>query len=233
MFKRIALALSLILALPILAGCLEIEERVSIAEDGVSKLNFTMRLVVPADQIKKNPMDEAKGELSNVGSGVEGITVEKFEVRDEYGQMILDLDLKADSFNALRNAYATFPKEKKRGKKPDGGEVIEKLFSKKGFYAIKKKGKNIVLERRIGIKRKKRKSKGEDKDIDALMSMFGGIMLHFDLMVPSKVVSSNAEDVYGNMLRWTIPLNYLDGHEVTLRAEIESTPELAKAIFKK
>jgi hypothetical protein len=236
MFKRVALALSLVLLLPILSGCFEIGERVSIEPDGTAGLDFKMRLVVPEDQRKKkNPMEEAKGELSNVGSGVDGVTIEKFEVKDEYGQMILDMDLKADSFKALRNSYATFPKPDKSGKKAEGGEVIEKLFSKKGFYTMKKKGKKIVIERKIGIKRRKRKPKGKDKDkdIEALLSMLGGIMLHFDLVVPSKVISSNAQDVYGNTLSWVIPLNYLDGHEVKLRAEIESTPELAKAIFKK
>ena len=235
MFKRIAMAVALVLALPIMAGCLEIEERVSIEPDGTAGLDFKMRLVVPADQMKKNPMDEAKGELSSVGSGVDGVTVEKFEVRDEYGQMILDLDLKADSFKALRNSYATFPKPDKSGKKAGGGDVIEKLFSKKGFYTIKKRGKKLVIERKVGIKRRKKKSKGKDKDkdIEALMSMLGGIMLHFDLVVPSKVISTNAQDTYGNTLRWAIPLNYLDGHEVKLRAEIESTPELAKSIFRK
>ena len=234
MLKKIAAVLSLIIILPLLAGCFEVEERVSIAEDGVSKLDFKMRLVLPDDQKKKNPMDEAKGKLGNVGSGVEGVTVENFEVKDEYGQMILNLDLKADSFSALKNAYATFPKEeKKKGAKPEPGDQIEKVFSKKGFYTIKKSGKKLVIERKIGTKGKKKKSKGKDKDIEMLMSMLGGIMLRFDLVLPSKVISSNAEEVYGNTLHWVIPLQYLDGHVVTLRAEIESTPELAKAILRK
>ncbi len=232
MSKRKLLFLSLLLMLPLLAGCLEIEERVSIAPDGVSTLDFKMRLAIPGEQ-KKGQAEEARSKLGDVGSGVDGVEVVDFGITDQYGQMVLNIDLKADSFSALQNAYATFPKEKKKGKKPEPGDEIEKVFSKEGFYTIKKKGNKLVVERKIGTARKKKKAKGEEKDVEMLMAMVGGIMLRFDLKVPSKVISSNAEEVDGDTLRWVIPLHYLEENRVTLRAEIESTPELAKALLKK
>lgn len=232
MLKKTLFVLSLLLTLPFLAGCLEIEERVSIAPDGESNLKFKMRLTIPGEA-KKNPLEEAKAELGSVGSGVEGVEVVDFGIKDQYGQMVLNIDLKANSFSALRKAYGTFPKEKKKGKKPEPSDEIEKIFSEKGFYKIKKRGKKLVIERKIGSSRKKKKAKGKDKDIEMLMSMMGVITLRFDLQVPSKVISTNAEDVDGNTLHWVIPLSYLENNKVTLRAEIESTPELVKAILKK
>jgi len=231
MSRRTIFFILMILTLPLLAGCLEIEERVSVAADGVSTLDFKMRLAIPGEK-KKGQVDEVREKLGGVGSGVEGVEVVDFGIKDQFGQMILNIDLKADSFSALKNAYATFPKEEKKGKKKEPGDVIEKIFTKDGFYSIKKKGKKLVIERSIGMKGKK-KAKGDEKDVEMLMAMLGGIMLRFDLKVPSKVISSNAEEVDGNLLRWVIPLHYLEENRVTLKAEIESTPELAKALLRK
>jgi hypothetical protein len=232
MFKKISIILSMLALVPLIAGCLEIEERVSIAPDGESALRFKMRMSIPAEMKKKkgNPAEEAKGKFKEVGKSVEGIELTKVDVKDEYGQMVLTLGLKANSFAALSNAYDTFPKDEEKDKAPDKDDELEKVFSKDGFYTIRKKGNRLVIERKIGTKKQKKKAKGKEKDAEMLSTMLGGVTMRFDLEVPSKVISSNAEEVDGQTLHWVIPLAYLDGHQVTLRAEIEATPELAKVL---
>lgn len=235
--KRFMLIMLCLVLLPLIAGCLDIEERVSIAPDGTSRMKFKFRMALPEQTKKKKPEQEVKTKLQEVGSGVEGLEVENLGIKDEFGQMIVYLNLKANSFEALRSAYDTFPKnDKKRDRNnPEPGDQIEDVFSKKGFYTIKKKGRNLIIERKLGTKkkRKKKKAKGKEEDLGTMMAMLGGITLRFDLEVPSRVISSNAEEVNGNVLHWVIPMQYLDTHKVTLRAEIESTPELTKALLRK
>jgi len=220
--------LSLLLILPLMAGCLDIEERVVIMPDGSSALKFKMRMAIPVEAKKKNPAGEIQEQLSTVGSGVDGVRMVDFGIEDKYGQLIFSMNLQADSFSALRKAYATFPRSTKKKRKKSGNDIIDQIFSKKGFYSIKKKRDKLVIERTIGLKKKRKKSK--DEDLDMLVSMMGAISMHFDLEVPSRVLSSNAEEVDGNTLHWIIPLQYLENNRVTLRAEIEATPELIKSI---
>lgn len=225
MFKRI-LAVLVVLALSIsMVGCLDIEEKVALKNDGTTFLTLKVRLMMEGKGVKSDSTD-----IQDLGKGISGIEVVESSTKSIYGQTISIVTIKGSNFSAIKKAFATLPKGDKQEQK-DIGEV----FSEKGFYNIKAKGNRLVITRTInkinmGDKAAKGKKKKDDFGAEMASMMFGGIAMRFDLEVPTKVISSNAENQDGNTLHWVIPLSYLQKNKVTLQAEIESTPELTKSI---
>lgn len=236
MIQRILCAASLIITSTLIAGCFEIEERVSIAPTGESSMVFKLRMSTPEDS--KSTSDDINKKLDGVGKGVDGVTIAEMGAKDIFGQKIFSFGLKAPSMKAMQRAYSTFPKEEKKGdaQKDALNKNIDSVFSEKGFYSVKSKGKNLLITRTFGSEVKAKKKKGKKDEMQGFAEMMnmmtGGAKFRFDLEVPTKVISSNAESVDGNILHWVIPFEYIQRHKVVLTAEIESTPELTKALGK-
>ncbi|MFA4875289.1 MAG: hypothetical protein WC690_08110, partial [bacterium] len=154
----------------------------------------------------------------------------KVTTREVFGQLITELSMKARSWKALAKTYDTLPKEQE---KKDQNVDVDQLFTEKGFYQLKNKGKTIQITRTFvpSNTKKKKEKKGEEGMGDLVSMLMGSIKLRLELDLPSDVVSSNAEEKDGRRLTWVIPLDYLSSHKVVLQAEIKATPELVKALF--
>jgi hypothetical protein len=228
MSKRLIAAAAALSLCALMAGCLDIEEKVTIQPDGPASALLKIRLYLP-----KGGKDEAPPDLDikaeGIGRGIEGFESATVTTREAFGQVISEIALKARSWKALAGAYDTLPREPE---KKDSGVDVDRIFTQKGFWQLKKKGNSILMTRTF-VPAKKKKAKKADEGMGDLVAMITGSMkLRIELDVPSDVVSSNAEEQDGRALRWVIPLDWLSSHKVVLKAEIESTPELEKALFK-
>ena len=56
------------------------------------------------------------------------------------------------------------------------------------------------------------------------------MFIRFELFVPTKVITTNAGEVFGQDLRWESNLGYMLKNPLQLSVEIESTPELEAKI---
>jgi hypothetical protein len=144
---------------------------------------------------------------------------------------VIEIDATAPTFGKLASFYDPMVK-KKEGEKSK--EALDAL-TPGSFYSMKQKGDRITITRTFVPTKKKAKKKQseEDKNAAAMMGLMGGPTMRFELTVPGKVLSSNAEDSSGGRLVWVIPAAYLQEHKVTLTAEIEVSPELVRALGKK
>ncbi len=225
--KRIITSIVGLFVFVMLAGCIDIEERLNIDTNGFSTLRTKIRFTLPED--KKRKVNIKEEDFADMGDGLKDVT---FDVKTEtlYGQLITTMTFRSDRFSALQDAYASLPKKEPGENEPS----FESIFSKRNFYKIKRKGKNLQITRTVGGRGKKRRKGKKDKlDSEIADMMLGMMKVRFDLDVPTRIISSNAESVDGQTLEWVLPLSYLEKKKVTLKAVIESTPELTQALLKK
>jgi hypothetical protein len=229
MFKKTVSIVFLLIAATALTGCLDFEERVTINEDGSGKMRFKTRMVLPKD--KKN--EEVKLDEIGMTKGIDGVSILEITNKSNYGQTILSTTYAADKFLNLRNVYKGFPSDLSK----EGGPELGGTFSEGSFYKIKKKGKNLLITRKLKkIKRKRKRSKRSKDSFQQVggemaKMVMGGMKIRYDLEIPTRVILSNAEEVDGKVLHWVVPISYLGESEVVLTAEIESTPEMTKALL--
>jgi len=210
----------------LLSGCIDIEERLNIDMNGFSTLRTKIRFTLPED--KKRKVNIKEEDFADMGAGLKDVS---FDVKTEslYGQLITTMTFRSDRFSALQDAYASLPKKEPGENEPD----FDSIFSKRNFYKIKRKGKNLQITRTVGGGKKRSKGKKDKLGGEIADMMLGMMKVRFGLEVPTRVISSNAESVDGQTLEWVLPLSYLEKKRVTLKAVIESTPELTQALLKK
>lgn len=232
MIRRLLTAALLMTCCFLFTGCFELEEQVSIDPTGPASALIKLRLTLPQGQKADKGAKGIEIKSDEIGKGIDGFESAKASVRELYGQIISEVTLKARSFKALAQAYNTLPREQGT---PQNQEIkLDRLFTEKGFYQLKNKGKTILITRTFLPEKQATQKKKKDESggmADMVGMMMGSMQMRLTLKVPSDVVSSNAEDQDGRTLHWVIPLEYVSTHKVVLQAEIQSTPELVKALF--
>lgn len=231
MFRKLMVAVMLTAFGLTLAGCFEIEETVTMDPAGPASSLIKLRLTLPQGQKKGKDAPDISIKEAGIGSGIAGFESVKVSMREIYGQMISEILLKASTFKALAATYNTLPKEQEQ--QGEQGPKLDQLFTEKGFYQLKNKGKTILITRTfLPSGKKPGKAKKDEQGLGDLMGMMmGSMQLRLELRVPSDVVSTNAEERNGRTLRWVVPIDYLSTHKVVLQTEIQATPELVKALF--
>lgn len=227
MFRKICTAAAAIALCAMLAGCLEIEEKVSLSPDGPVSALLKIRLYMPKGAKQEKPKALNIKE-DGIGKGIDGFESASVTTREVFGQFISEVSLKARSWKALAEAYDTLPREQEQ---KDQNDDLDQLFTQKGFWQVKDKGKTILFTRTFVPTEKKKDKKAEEGMGELVAMMMGSMKFRVTLDLPSDVVSSNAEERDGRTLRWVIPLDWLSAHKVVLQAEVKSTPELVKALF--
>lgn len=211
-----------------ISACFEVDETVVLNADGSGKADIGIRMAV--DDSKKT--DSAKPTttmLEGVGMG-QGLTVATPTLKQGTGQTVMTVSVSAPKFTNFAGLY------KQDGKSGDkDSKEVRDAFSKNEFYTIKKVGKDRLKITRTFLPTKAakkeaakdKKKKGDfDMDFSSMMSGF----CHFDLNVPTQILSHNGDSVVGNTIRWVVPMMYLQTHKVQFVAEIAATPELLKGL---
>lgn len=223
---RLSLTLVLLFFMLTAAGCFEIEEKTYINEGGGCDMSFVMRFTSPSEKKGKELQKELKSdELQKTMKDLNGVSMTGFEVKNSFGQIVLSMKFHTDECSKLAKVHANIPDEMDK----EGGSGMKTAFSEDNYYKFKKKGSKIEITRTIGPIDTGKTEKKDQLGNELASMMLGGMKLRFELDVPSKVISSNAEDSSNNTLSWVLPLSYLQKNKAVLRATIESTPELEKA----
>lgn len=209
-----------------ISACFEVDETVVLNADGSGKAEIGVRMAI--DDSKKPDDTKPTTMLEGVGMG-QGLTVAVPKLTQGVGQTVMTVSVTAAKFSNFTTLY----KQEAKGGDKDSREARD-AFSKNEFYSIKKVGKDRLKITRTFLPTKvakKEAAKGKkknalDADFSSLMSGF----CHFDLNVPTQILSHNGDSVVGNTIRWVVPMMYLQTHKVQFTAEIAATPELLKGL---
>ena len=211
-----------------LAGCFEIEEKVSILPTGEAMIQFLLRLPITGKE-EPSSQESPKQAVEELSKQLTGFSSVSLNATSPFGQTIVTVTAKAPSFAALAPFYVPLTKKKEGDTSKDALDAL----TPNSFYQMKRKGDRLMITRTFTPPpQKKKKMTEEEKNAAAFMGMFGGAFMRFELNIPGKVISSNAEEVSGSRLTWVIPMDYLQKNKVTLKAEIEATPELMQVLGK-
>lgn len=210
-----------------ISACFEVDETVVLNADGSGKAEIGVRMAM--DDSKKT--DSAKPTttmLEGVGSA-QGLTVASPKLVQGNGQTVMSISVSAPKFTNFAGLY------KQDGKSGDkDSKEARDAFSKNEFYTVKKVGKDRLKITRTFLPTKaakKEATKGKKKDaLDMDFSSMMSGFCHFDLNVPTQILSHNGDSVVGNTIRWVVPMTYLQTHKVQFTAEIAATPELLKGL---
>jgi hypothetical protein len=210
-----------------ISACFEVDETVVMNADGSGKADIMVRMAM-SDSKKSDSVTPTTTMLEGVGMRP-GLTVATPKVVQGIGQTVMTVSVSAAKFANFAGLY------QQDGKGGDqSSKEVRDAFSKNGFYTLKKVGKDRLRITRTFLPTKaakKESAKGKKKD--ALDMDFGSMMsgfCHFDLNVPTQILSHNADSVVGNTIRWVVPMMYLQTHKVQFVAEIAATPELLKGL---
>jgi hypothetical protein len=209
----------------ILAGCLEIEEKVALLPTGEGTIRFLIRLPI-AGKGELKPKEDPAQVVRELSKELAGFTSVDLQTKTTLGQTVIELSAKAPTLAALGPFYGPLAKSKE-GEKPAKGLG---MLSPKSFYTMKRKGDRLLIARTLTPPKQKKLSKDE-QELGAFVGAMSGFM-RFELDVPGKVISSNAEEVSGQRLTWVIPIDYLQKNKVQLRAEVAPPPEVLQALGK-
>lgn len=229
MFKKYVQLIVVLVVAMSLAACFEVDETVVLNADGSGKADIGIRMAV--DNSKKTDSTKPTVTLLEGLGTAQGLSVAAPKLVDGMGQTVMTISVSAKKFSDFLGLY----KQDVKSGDTDSKEVRD-AFSKNEFYSIKKLGKDRLKITRTFLptkfakketaKNKKAKSDGFDMDFSSMMSGF----CHFDLNVPTPILSHNGDSVVGNTIRWVVPMAYLQTHKVQLVAEIAATPELLKGL---
>ena len=237
-----------ILLLPILClvmtGCLELHEIIQWQKDGSAI--YTMRVSIPEfpekDGGKKGKKDkDVEEDIEELFRNTAGTGLQLLDKKDQelFGLKVFSLKLKAEKFPDLNKFYkkmsmgkkAKAAEGKKKGK-DQGKEAFEQLFTKSPYKFKKTKNGTIQVSRSFSppkIKKPKKSKKKEDKkqlgkELEStFMNMF---RLRFEIFIPTELVESNAQIIFGSNLRLETTLGYLMKSPYEINFEVKSTPEL-------
>jgi hypothetical protein len=212
-----------------LAGCLEVEEKVSLAPSGEGTIQFRMRLPIAMEgggSTEVTPAQTAE-ELSKQLAGFRNVDVTS---SSSFGQTIIAVKATAPSLVALAPFYGPLMKREEKEKSQDALASL----TPKNFYTMKRKGDRLIITRTFlpPPQKKAKKQTEEEKNAAAFAGMMGSVFMRFTLEVPGKVLSSNAEEASDGRLTWVVPASYFQTNKVTFTAEIEAEPALIKALEK-
>lgn len=227
MARRMVLPMMLCLLFLFLSSCFEIEEKVTLAPTGEGSIALLVRIPIAGkgDASSDAGVKQTAEELSKELSGFTSIDMGSASAM---GQTLVTVKATAPSFAGLAPFYGPLLKQhEKENQASDLGQVL----TPKSFYAFKRKGDRLLITRTFTppLQKKKKKTE-EDKNAELLLGFMGGSFLRFELTVPGKVLSSNAEEASGSRLTWVVPMNYLQSHKVTFRAEVELSPEAGASL---
>lgn len=227
MRRRIALPIVLGLLGFVLAGCFEIEEKVTIAPTGEGTIRLLVR--IPIAGKKEASEDEgAKETAEELSQELSGFTSVDMHSDSTMGQTLVVVEAKAPAFAKLAAFYGPLLRQKKENQASELGGVL----TPKGFFTLKRKGNRLLITRTFTpVPKKKKKGEKGEKELAVLMGLMGSSFMRFELDVPGTVVSSNAEEASGSRLTWVVPMEYLQNNKTVFRAEVELSPEAAKTSF--
>lgn len=207
----------------LLSSCFEIEEKVTLAPTGESSIALLVRIPVAgkgkapdgADAGARQTAEELSKELS-------GFTSVDMATSSQMGQTVVAVKATAPSYEGLAPFYGPLLKQQKEGKK-DTTSDLGQVLTPKGFYTFKRKGNRLLITRTFvpQAKGKKKKQSEEDKSAEMLLGFLSGSFMRFELTVPGKVLSSNAEEVSGSRLTWVVPMGHFQNNKVVFKAEVE------------
>lgn len=220
MLKKSLQMMVIVMCGAIFSACFEVDETVVLNADGSGKTDIGIRMAVD-DSKKTDSMKPSTTMLDGVGMG-QGLTVATPKWVQGMGQTVMTVSVTAPKFSNFTTLYK---QEAKSGDK-DSKEARD-AFSKNEFYTIKKMGNDrLKITRNFLPTKVAKKEKPKDMDFSSMMSGF----CHFDLNVPTQILSHNGDSVVGNTIRWVVPMMYLQTHKVQFTAEIAATPELLKGL---
>lgn len=211
-----------------ISACFEVDETVVLNADGSGKADIAIRMAMD-DSKKSDSVKPTITMLDGVGMG-QGLTVATPKLVQGMGQTVMTVSVAAQKF---LNFTSLYKQDTKSG--DQSSKEARDAFSKNEFYTIKKVGKDHLKITRTFLPTKaakkdapkgKKKNDGLDMDFGSMMSGF----CHFDLNVPTQILSHNGDSVVGQTIRWVVPMAYLQTHKVQFSAEIAATPELLKGL---
>lgn len=202
------------------SACFEVDETVILNADGSGKAEIGVRMAMD-DSKKTDSIKPTTTMLEGVGMRP-GLTVEPPRFIQGNGQTVMTVSVLAQKFSSFAGLYKQDAKDGDKNSKE-----ARDAFSKNEFYTIKKVGRDRLKITRTFLPTKAAKKDAANKtDFGSMMSGF----CHFDLNVPTQILSHNGDLVVGNTIRWVVPMMYLQTHKVQFAAEIAATPELLKGL---
>lgn len=236
--KPIRCLLLILLSLCFFSGCLEFSEFTQIQSDG--SVNYELRITIPdfpEKDKKKDPDKDVEKDIAEFmkETHVKGLTPVGNEDKKVDGLKIMAIKLKGNSLLDLNGLYASIGKgPKEKGDKKKGKEAFDQLFAKSGYQVKKTKSGTLKISRAFTppkMPKAKKSDEGEKKMNKEFEEMFMNMFrFKFEVFVPTELVQSNAEMVFGNNLRWESTFGYLTKNPMTMEFEIRSNPELDKAL---
>lgn len=237
--------LSSCLLLFIQGACIEINEVVQMKEDGSTLLNLS--IFVPDIPDKKGAATSAQGKkpediAKSLGqANIPGIKFLGEQDKKINGLNQVSLNFELASLQDIAKLYQTIDEaEKASAEKKEGNPQasFDHIFSKSPYTIKKDSSGNILISREfkpdpksLKPKPKKVKKEGEldfgDEMGDIFLNM---IYITYEFFSPSEIISSNAQQQFGNNLRWKTSLGYLMKNPLKLEMKIKSSPDLDKML---
>ncbi|GEM_PF-4806705 len=248
MTKLFFVSLFSFLLLFIQGACIEINEVVQMKENGSALLNLS--IFVPDIEDKKgstnvkskNPADIAKslaeGDIDNIK-----FLGEQEKKMNGLNQVSLNFELSSlkDSvklYQKIEEAEKANPEKKESDKNK---AAFDKIFSQSRYEIKKDKSGTITISREFKPtpdllkKASKKQNKKDPNDFSNEMGDMGDLFVNmiyvsFEFFSPTEIISSNAQQQFGNNLRWKTSLGYLMKNKMTMEIKIKSSPALEKMI---
>lgn len=226
-------------------ACIEINEIVQLKDNGNTQLNLS--IFVPDMPDKKGSKTTTQGKkpediAKSLGqANIPGIKFLGEQERKMNGLNQVSINFELPHLTDIAKLYQAMDTDSKSdsGKKEDNPQVaFDSIFSKSPYHLKKDSSGNVLITREFkpdpkNLKPKPKKAKKEgDLDFgDEMGDMFlEMIYINFEFFSPTEVVSSNAQQQFGNNLRWKTSLGYLMKNPLKMEIKIKSSPELEKIL---
>lgn len=233
------------LLLFIQGACIEINEVVQMKEDGSTLLNLS--IFVPDIPDKKGSSTTTKGKKpEDIAKGLGQANIPGIKFLGEQEKKInglnqVSMNFELPSIQDISKLYKAMDTEtKSEDEKKEGNPQVafDSIFSKSPYVIKKDSSGNLLITREFkpdpkNLKPKPKKAKKEG-DLDFSDEM-GDIFLNmiyitYEFFSPTEIISSNAQQQFGNNLRWKTSLGYLMKNPMKMEIKIKGSPELEKAI---